>query len=329
MATKKRVVWLDGARALSMLWIVGFWHLQDYLQAKNLFTNGFFQCLTAGALATFACISGLFMPNSMSNARDILTFYKKRLLRIYPLFFLSCLSLLMIGIIQRHGGSFSSISQFILTITGTVVFFKPLPQTIWYISMMIFFYLLTPLIGLLRTKKLQLITLTAIYTVIILSYYFLNTDPRLLIFFPMYFLTLVFSKDIKRIYPEKFSWKILLTSAILSVGTSFLISWQDNYLTQIAAGLCLMPMFLECGKLISMPLPKVSLFIAYASMCAYLFHRQIYGMISHFTGSFHIITAFLVFLPAVIFISYGIQFIYDWIIKKMTARKAPLAHEKP
>lgn len=85
MTSKKRVIFLDCARALCMIWIVGFWHMQEY---TNLSLTGiFFSNITNGVLATFTLISGYFLgQKNISSIQDTVTFYKKRLLRFYPLF---------------------------------------------------------------------------------------------------------------------------------------------------------------------------------------------------------------------------------------------------
>ena len=61
MMTKKRVPYLDTARALCMFWIVGIWHMQTYLsngiQIQNQYTN----YITVSVLATFTFISGFFL----------------------------------------------------------------------------------------------------------------------------------------------------------------------------------------------------------------------------------------------------------------------------
>lgn len=43
---KKRNDVLDSTRALCMLWIVGVWHLQEYVVNQNSWNNPYTACIT-------------------------------------------------------------------------------------------------------------------------------------------------------------------------------------------------------------------------------------------------------------------------------------------
>lgn len=58
---KKRVLFLDFARMLCMLWIVGVWHMQAYLSDGFAVQNRITENVTIGVLATFTFISGFFL----------------------------------------------------------------------------------------------------------------------------------------------------------------------------------------------------------------------------------------------------------------------------
>lgn len=57
-------------------------------------------------------------------------------------------------------------------------------------------------------------------------------------------------------------------------------------------------------------------FFASSSMCAYLFHRQIYLFLNLLLGKFSCGTAYFIALPICIGISYVLQKIYDYVAEK-------------
>lgn len=133
-----RNVRYDIARSISILWIVVVFHLSAYLgKTYNLNNNLACNELTWAALGCFSFISGLFIgKKSLSGIGEILLFYKKRLLRIYPLFFISAISLYLI--------SYNGLTETVHGLLGISAFTGKQPLTLWYISMILFFYLISP-----------------------------------------------------------------------------------------------------------------------------------------------------------------------------------------
>ena len=92
--TQHRIIEFDFIRGLCMLYIVGVWHLNNYLGADMQFKGDVFVYIKNAVLATFTFISGYMLRKyKFSSWHDVLVFYKKRVLRFYPLFLLSALSL--------------------------------------------------------------------------------------------------------------------------------------------------------------------------------------------------------------------------------------------
>ena len=66
-------------------WLLAFRGVSDF-NYVNTFTSLF----TKGVLATFTYLSGqLFANKEIKNWNDTFNFYKRRFIRIYPLFFVS------------------------------------------------------------------------------------------------------------------------------------------------------------------------------------------------------------------------------------------------
>jgi peptidoglycan/LPS O-acetylase OafA/YrhL len=80
-----RKVPIDVMRAVSMLYIVGFWHLLDYTKVVGWHSNPITYRLTVGALALFVLISGFLTGRKDGGlARgEVWSFYKTRFWRIY------------------------------------------------------------------------------------------------------------------------------------------------------------------------------------------------------------------------------------------------------
>lgn len=127
----------DIARSVAMIWVVGIYHLSEYLFSP-LHELQWARMVTWGCLGTFTFISAYFLAgkNEFKNWTQIRVFYAKRLLRLYPLFVLSALTLLLIG--------FNNWEQTWKGVLGVSTFFAPQINTLWYVSMLIGFYLLTP-----------------------------------------------------------------------------------------------------------------------------------------------------------------------------------------
>lgn len=78
-ATNDRKKYLDCARAVCMLYIVGFWHLFDYT-GKNI-VNPLTSQITYGVLAVFTFISGYFWgKKKITDMKSVLSFWIKRLI---------------------------------------------------------------------------------------------------------------------------------------------------------------------------------------------------------------------------------------------------------
>lgn len=83
-----RIETYDILRALMVIWIVCIWHKLDYQSSHNgwIGYNSICFDVTKIVLASFTLLSGIFLNKySISSYSDVLTFYKKRLLRFYPL----------------------------------------------------------------------------------------------------------------------------------------------------------------------------------------------------------------------------------------------------
>lgn len=127
----------DIARSFAMIWIVGIYHMSEYVSLP-LHTQQWARIVTWSCLGVFTFISAYFLSgkNTFFNFSDIFLFYKKRLLRFYPLFFVAAITMLLID--------FNDWDQTWRGLLGVSSYYAPQINTLWYISMLIGFYLITP-----------------------------------------------------------------------------------------------------------------------------------------------------------------------------------------
>lgn len=328
--TNNRDYRIDIVRALCVLEIIAFWHMMDNLPSGNGLT-GFALSLgkmsTHTSLAAFGFISGLCLSKyKFENKRDVWYFYKKRLIRFYPLLLLSSLSLLIAGFVL-HRPWFTGFGQFVSTITGVNIFSPPLAFTLWYFSMIMFFYIITPLIlsMKLRCKKI-LVAITILLVVLLLDVLFMNVDRVFYLYYPFYALGLIVpSESLTYIYKRKIVVSFMSIACFCSMAfvAKNALGYFVNggiYAAMISGILCLLSIAAFVNNYSNNVTRYISV-ISYTSMSAYLFHRQIYFIIGYLIGDankdLNIYTALLIAVPVIFVVSYTIQKAYDVIVAKL------------
>lgn len=318
-----RIKYLDNIRALCMIWIIGVWHLSDY--CGNGINNIYTQNITYGVLGAFSFLSGVMMGGyRVESLQDIRKFYRKRLLRIYPLFAISCTSLLILHYLMNVQ-LISGVSQYIFTMLGLSIIITPAPGTIWYVSMILLFYILTPFLVYKKAEE----TKTRMLLKCLICYVFFMlikvanvglVDERLYLLFPIYCIGLLTEKE--KILDNKCRYGQLLLGVIVFIIISFIETKyvQPDFIVNIVCTIFVEIMFLvfimELGKIFKGDIEQWLSKIGYSSMCAYLFHRQIYGLLSRLFGSFSLIEAIIAF-GIVIIACFYIQMAYDFLCKKI------------
>lgn len=177
-----RTVPIDVMRAVSMLYIVGFWHLLDYTNVAKWHHNPVTNRLTIGALSLFVLISGFLTGrNDGDLARgEIARFYERRFGRIYlPFVIASCLFL-------AAGRSDALTLAKGVTLVGMLV--APPPFTLWFVNMIVLFYLIAPLLAGLRGNDAAYFALCVVIIGAMVLYQAESgrMDMRLILYFPCF-----------------------------------------------------------------------------------------------------------------------------------------------
>lgn len=144
---RERIKEIDVARMLCALWVVGYWHLACYLPDSRCVYTPVGQCVTEIFMACFFYISGfVHRRHKFSGRRDAQLFFVRKFERFYILFFVATMSLYIAN--QFIGAPmFCGPKQLLLTLCGLTTLFPPHAGMLWFMSMIMLFYILTPFIN--------------------------------------------------------------------------------------------------------------------------------------------------------------------------------------
>lgn len=316
----KRNIGLDLLRACCILYIVGFWHLLNYTKAVPHYMNFTTLRTTNIVLGIFVLLSGYFLgqPKNKIDRGNIYAFYKKRVVRIYPLYSVALLLFVYFGLADIKTGLKGA---FLLS-----MFAMPAPPTLWFITMLMVFYLLGPLtISYCRKEKPTLKVILYLTTLLtgLLAYAYLTQvmDVRIIIYLPCFVTGVYLANNPSGL--NKYLLFILFTLSILI--TTVKINHAPTY------WLLKTPMIL-CGAYICFQISqKVNIsstifsriikFLSYSSFCMFLFHRPIYITFKELyfpaTHLYQLTYLVGICLPSIIILSYVIQKTYDFADNKL------------
>ena len=312
-----RIKHFDTARALSMLWIVCVWHLSASLKGVGGISSVIGNIATTASLATFSFISGYFMgAKQITCLADIKDFFFKRLKRFSVLYIIACFSM-FIGHIISNSPNLMDGKQFLLSIFGLSAIIGPSPSTLWFFSMIILFYILTPLFNRLSKNLHKVFVFCIAFFVLALLIHMFDGDTRVLVYFPVYFLGLIIRNyepamqlsGRKKIALIIANFIVLLIVCCIYKNT---INSNLNILTRMLVAVFSVNSVLTLAKWITNSITSpVFSFFSYISMCCYLFHSQVYLLIEYLFGKMTILFAVFVLLPVLFAGSYILQKLYD------------------
>lgn len=316
---------IDLLRALSMLYIVGYWHLFNYTTAFPEYANIFTGRLIVVVLGLFVFISGYLTGNKQIGLNSALNFYRTRLSRIYPPFVISaCLF---------YFSKLTDLPTVLNTITLGSLVSLPYPPTIWFIPIILSFYLMAPILIWKANKPIffSLICITIYSVLLALSYQSSQIEIRWIMYFPCFACGLYLANNKSLI--ERINLKAVIFA--LAIASYYSLSSGVNVektATSFPLALSGSILFFAFAMRHKDNIKNIGIFdhISYGSYFAYLFHRMIFlGLIRIYFPAhlnMQIIYLYIACLPVVLFISYWGQFFYDkafsLIISYWTAQKS-------
>jgi len=318
---------IDLLRSLSILYIVGFWHLLNYTNAISHYNNIITYRITWIVLGTFVLISGYFIGKKLNRQDNLLTFYKKRFIRIYPPYFIAIIVFAVLGL--------SDLTTSIKAIFSISMFVLPAPPTLWFIAMLILFYIITPLCKMISTKGfvkylflyISLITILfgfEYFSHLLFHYYYL--DVRVAVYLAP-FMTGIYIANNSIV---KTNLKFITIGTVIVFTISYYFdsdNWKMNLLFSIPTvtiAPLLLFLFFSQLKFESTRIQKNIIILSTASYFMYLFHRPLYITLKKIyfpsTLSMQLLYLFVICLPIIIVVSYALQEKYNNILKSLTIR---------
>ena len=282
------------------------------------FERGIALYFTDGILSLFTLISGYFMAQKhVDNFFELIEFYKRRFLRFGIPLFISCMCLYIIGRGYIAG-------YHIVTIwTGTSGLLPlPFPKTLWYFSMIIMFYLLTPCLLLLKQKSIKL---TIVVGGLVFAFFYLGNkclwfDIRLSEYWPFFFVpfSLPDDKDIMTVFKLKSHFVVTLLIIIFYLVCFYYQEVPCYNFIMFFSNMLVCYLVLSLSTLIENVKHISSIFchISFASMFAYLFHREILIVSQCLIRNFSYLQGFIISV-FLFFISYYMQYVYNKYSKKL------------
>ena len=327
----------DVARATCMIYVI-FVHLYDYVYDVKVGTA--FVDIPALATIGDACL-GLFTFSSgyllgskykfgKQSDVNVGSFYKKRILRIIPLFVLSAVVLWLIDI--------NGMRQTLNGLLCISPFVTPRPKTLWYIPVILLCYAVTPIISR-DTLKSRIRNCLIVYTLLLgVNRLIPTTDIRLLfnVFFYMVGVISSTSFDWKMNFQYGKLIKILVILFFLVL--VYIGQMNDIFHLQLfrkpVGGIGVFAWLFLCEYVSNIFFVSVNdmkdrwkglvcqliSYISYASMACYMFHRLFFWMGEQVWNPSEtwawLYMGGLVF-PVMLVLSYYIQKGYDTMIKKI------------
>lgn len=141
---RERYAEADIIRALSVIYIVGVWHLQEYsplLPQVSRLPGAY--TFTYFCLGMFFFVSGFLLASAyggLTEIASVLSFYGKRLLRLYPLYAAALAGFYFAGI------GLVTLEVLVDSIFLVAIFLNRAPLTLWFVHLILLYYLAAPLL---------------------------------------------------------------------------------------------------------------------------------------------------------------------------------------
>ena len=302
-------------RSELMGWAI-LWIMMLHFTFTQIKPFGFIAQYGFAGVEIFMLVSGLGLYFSLDKDSHLSHFYKKRLLRIFPTYYI-------LGIFASLLLYHDDIITYLFRYT-TIGFWTGSDYNEWYIPSIVFLYLLAPFLKKLYDKKLFIIIVLLCCICFLISYILIANncitkgEPHffLLYRFPAFLFGMACAYWIKNSIPEKYYYYILIA------GIPFFIllfpCHHEIYNFKYFSLIFLLPLFIICFTCISKvitPINPLISSIGKASLEIYIiqgiFFHAILTQLIIFPAEFHDVISILLLIISSIL---GITF--HWLIEK-------------
>ena len=346
---RKRLAEFDIMRGLAIA-IILFHHLPDYgLNFYNLNNFGINLDLsmlnelnTFFGLGLFVYISGVLLQKgypSLAGRQQTSSFFKKRFIRIFPLYYISLA--IFVKIMPAAGPKLILMHLLGLQLILASFHYRPM-LTLWFIGLITIYYIFFVLAKKAEGNNLRLFATLLAFPLLLLIWRGTENmgDLRLFIYYPVFLAGLYGDSIFERIRQDYrlaaglaifFFLSIYLYAAYMSRAglLAHLIGGLGAFLVMSCIISCIMISFVWLVRSISSRAANISKYfkaLSYSSYCIYLFHRQIWWSLLKINYPENPVNRLfylaLVGIPAIILISYAIQRAYDSASRKVTEWRA-------
>lgn len=331
---KNRIFYLDFVRAIATVAIIltHFNALYVYnvmtpapqkavitLNVANIYIGAF-------GVSLFFIISGAALMYVYDNKIEIPKFYKKRLMGIYPMFWMAFIFAAIYRYhLQGTLGSGAPIKNFIYTVLGIdmyvanfgIVTFAQVGE--WFIAVIIMMYLLFPLLRW-AVRKNPIIAFGVAVIIAIISTVLWDKSIEVFARVPEFMFGMIFVKYIKKV-----NWKMVIPAVvIIALNTVFKPTWYNNFQTfYIGVSSFIILVFIAQFIKVRWIQNICSVISKYSYACFLVHHFIIYRVAERVDlnnisrrGSYML---FMWTLCLIVFFSWALQSLYDNLRKMLTA----------
>ncbi len=317
----QRSVMFDALRVIPVFYVIAIVHAGQYSAVLRDAIDNHFPAwgYIVGAMATMFFISGylLAMRAKIHAWSDAARFYQKRLVRILPLYALALVTFQPASSWYIKPLALLGLNNFVPGIGENGSARNLL--TLWFVSVLIVFYYVFPLIIRFKTSKSRILFCIGVELLLAAGVYFFKWETRMIYYFPFFALGVVAS-----IFSEK---TIFLASLVLGgvYGVIRLSGVIDNIEILLRPARTFVVVAFSCSLSFASCLRKPLEVLAYSSFCAYLFHRQVFGLLKLMQlpdGCLRICVIYFVLVPLSIVVGWCVQYCYDKSVNHLLKDRA-------
>lgn len=268
---------IDAARALLMLYVVSYLHLGGYVGDGQTHTGWASVAITQGVLGGFTFLSGYLLglkPMTLDLA-SIGQYFRRRFMRVYPLFVLALLGFVLVGLTDGRTA--------LRSLLGLSMFWGEPPMTLWYVVMLLVCYAFAPLLISGSAGRSLIVSLGVLLVLAAWHLVWRPIDLRMATQFAAFAAGIQVARRGWRraaVWP----WLLPLSVAALALQLATTLDHRLMAWTAIPA-VGLLPLLLLRG-LDGLPQtwlarPAIA-WLSNASFCAYLLHRLVYDRLERY-----------------------------------------------